>query len=178
MAETFIGEIRMFGGSFAPVNWALCNGQILAIADYDDLYSLIGTTYGGDGRTTFALPEMRGRIPIHYGAGQGLSPRPMGQKSGMETAYISAEQLPSHTHEFMANSPDTPSADSQTLQGKVLAKTAAGDNFYSPGSVQDDVDLLGGSIGQTGNNEYHYNMMPYMAVNFIIALKGTYPSRP
>lgn len=164
----------MFGGSYAPVQWAFCNSQILAISQNDALSSLISTTYGGDGIKTFALPDLGGRIPVHQGGtGPGLSNRRMGEHGGLENAYLNLTQLPPHTHAFMANSV---SADSQTIQ-KVLAKTVEEDKFYSPGEPASDVDLIGGSIGQTGGNKGHYNMIPYSCINFIIATAGTYPSR-
>src|SRR6266545_636382 len=101
MADPFIGEIRMFGGNFAPLGWAFCNGQLLAISQYDALFALIGTTYGGDGQTTFALPNLQGRIPIHMGTGGGLSPRTIGESSGTETVTLTVDQLPMHDHQFV-----------------------------------------------------------------------------
>jgi microcystin-dependent protein len=173
--ETFVGEIRMFGGSFAPVGWSFCNGQTLAITQNEALFSLIGTAYGGDGRTTFALPDLRGRLPIHYGTGPDLTARYIGDQPGYETVTLSTENLPAHSHAFYANDV---SADNVALRGKLLAKTVEGDNFYSPGEEGKDVELVGGSIAQTGGNEGHYNLMPYLCINFIIAMQGAYPQRP
>jgi microcystin-dependent protein len=174
--DTFVGEIRMFGGSFAPEGWSFCNGQILTILQNEALFSLIGTTYGGDGRTTFALPDLRGRLPIHYGKGtNGMTAWPLGDSPGYEAVTLRTENLPAHSHTFNANDV---SADNVALQEKVLAKTVEGDNFYSPGEEGKDVELVGGSIAQTGGNEAHYNLMPYLCINFIISMQGTYPQRP
>ncbi|MBD3756388.1 MAG: phage tail protein, partial [Gammaproteobacteria bacterium] len=103
MSEPFVGEIRMFAGNFAPRGWAFCDGQLLAVSQNDALFSLLGTIYGGDGRTTFGLPDMRGRIPVHQGSGPGLSPRRLGSKSGAETETLTVNQMPSHTHFFLAD---------------------------------------------------------------------------
>ena len=122
MTEPFTGEIRMFGGTFAPRNWSFCNGDLISIAQNDALFSLIGTIYGGNGRTTFGLPDLRGRIPIHAGSGPGLSNRPIGQKSGSETATVNTNQLPSHTHNLTANN-SSAGADQASPANHVLATT-------------------------------------------------------
>lgn len=172
--ETFIGEIRMFGGNFAPAGWACCDGQLLSVSENQALFSLLGITYGGDGRTNFALPDLRGRIPIHFGSGPGLSTRPIGQMSGTETVTLTTTQIASHSHSFNASAKD---ADSQELTGRFFAKTPAGDNFYAVPTPDKQVNLLPGSIGASGGGRPHDNMMPCMCVNFIIALGGEYPSR-
>lgn len=172
MAEPFVGEIRMFAGNFAPRSWAFCDGQLLAISQNDALFSLLGTIYGGDGRTTFGLPDMRGRIPIHYGSGPGLSPRQIGQKSGTEKETINVNQMPAHTHELKAH-PDT--ADQTELQDQVLASTSAPVDQY--GQDPTIVNMATSSVTGTGGSGSHTNLMPFICVHFIIALFGIYPSR-
>lgn len=169
MSEPFIGEIRMFGGTFAPVGWALCDGQLLAISQNDALFSLLGTTYGGDGRTTFGLPDLRGRVPIHQGTGSGLTNRAMGATGGSETVTLSADQLPAHTHTMNAS---TNAADAADPAGAVLAEGGA--DIY----VEDNANqALATSIGATGGSQPHDNLMPFQCTNYIISLFGIYPSR-
>jgi microcystin-dependent protein len=170
MSEPFIGEIRIFAGTFAPRNWALCDGQILAISQNDALFSLLGTIYGGDGRTTFALPDLRGRVPIHAGSGPGLSQRPLGQKSGAENTTLTVNQMPAHTHPSAStNSPTEGSPD-----GNILATQHAGDNIYA---ATGGVSMAPGTSSNVGGSQAHTNLMPCQCVNFIIALVGIYPSR-
>jgi microcystin-dependent protein len=170
MASPFIGEIMMFGGNFAPRNWAFCDGQILSIAQNTALFSLLGTTYGGDGRTTFALPDLRGRIPIHVGAGPGLSGRSWGQKGGQESVTLTTQQLPSHQHTQRGTDSEATSAD--PTDG--LAAKAQNITYNSTGSP---VDMNAASSGNTGGSQPHNNMQPYLCVNFVIALLGVFPSR-
>ncbi|WP_420004418.1 phage tail protein [Arenibacterium sp. LLYu02] len=171
MSEPFVGEIRMFAGNFAPRGWAFCDGQLLAVAQNDALFSLFGTTYGGDGRTTFGLPDMRGRIPIHAGSGPGLSTHRLGAKSGGEQETLTVNQMPSHSHDLMA---DTNPATEVGPVGHVLAQ-GQGVNFYR----EDDQSqsLSGAMISATGGSRPHSNLMPTLCVNFIVALFGIYPSR-
>lgn len=173
MSEAFIGEIRMFAGNFAPRSWAFCDGQLLAVSGNDALFSLLGTIYGGDGRTTFALPDMRGRLPIHAGsgAGPGLTARPLGQKAGEETATVSMNQLPIHTHTFEASSA---SATQGNPAGEFLGGGSNVD-IYRPAAA--GVPMNAVSIENTGGGASHGNVMPFLCVNFIIALTGTFPSR-
>jgi microcystin-dependent protein len=180
MSDQFIGEIRMFGGNFAISGWALCNGQLLGIAQNTALFSLIGTTYGGDGQQTFALPNLQGRLPLHQGTGPGLSPRSMGEMAGTETVTLTLNQIPSHTHGALA------STDQGSLNGPgptaVPAKpvdTASTATLYVlPGtSPVTATPMAASSVGTTGGNESHGNMMPSLAVSFIIALVGIFPSR-
>lgn len=171
MSEPFIGEIRMFAGSFAPRGWAFCDGQLLAVSQNDALFSLLGTIYGGDGRTTFGLPDARGRVPLHQGIGPGLSGRRLGSKSGAETVTLTTNQLPSHAHNFNAN---TAPATGEAPQGKVVAQ-GVGVNFYLDESQ--DVSMASTMIGHTGGSRSHSNLMPTLCINFIIALFGIYPSR-
>ncbi len=170
-ANPFIGQIIMFGGNFAPRDWALCNGQLLSIASNTALFSILGTTFGGDGRTTFALPDLRGRVPVHSGSstGPGLSPRPLGQKAGSETVTLTADQIPPHSHQLRANSGR---ADSTDPSNATIAK--ANEDTYNSGNS--DV-MMKGNTANTGGGQAHNNMQPYQCVNFIIALVGVYPSR-
>lgn len=173
MPEPLLGEIRMFASNFAPRGWALCQGQLLPVAQNQGLFSLLGTTYGGDGRTTFALPDLRGRIPIHQGTGPGLTPRLLGSRTGTQTVVLTTDQLASHTHDLMAN---TAAANVSSPQGRVLA--AGGPvvgNVYADAAP--DTDMASTAITDTGGSYAHTNMMPSLCVSFIIALVGTYPSR-
>jgi len=171
MSEPFVGEIRMFAGNFAPRGWAYCDGQLLAVSQNDALFSLLGTTYGGDGRTTFGLPELRGRIPIHAGTGPGLSPRRLGAKGGAEKATLTTNNLPTHSHQLAASAAN---ADSSLATGKVVAKVSGGNLYRSTGSQQ---DLNANAVTTTGGSVPHDNLMPFVCINYIIALFGIYPSR-
>jgi len=177
MADPYIGEIRMFGGNFAPLHWTFCYGQLLAIADQQALYSLIGTAFGGDGRTSFGIPDLRGRIPIHQGSGAGLTPRARGQLFGTETVTLTVEQIPSHQHSIQATT-DAPEYDSP--EGMVLGTPNDGSLLYTnPTAVPspDLSELADVAVTAEGGGVAHNNMMPTMCVSFIIALQGIYPSR-
>ncbi len=170
--EGFIGQIMMFGGNFAPRSWAFCEGQLLAISQNSALFSILGTTYGGDGRTTFALPDLRGRVAIHAGNGPGLSNRPLGARSGSEYEILNVTQLPSHTHTAQLSG-STAAADASDPTGKYLAR--ANEDIYSGSGP---TTTMGGvTVGNTGGNQSFSNIQPSLAVNYIIALFGTYPSR-
>lgn len=171
MSEPFVGEIRMFAGNFAPRGWAFCDGQLLAVSQNDALFSLYGTIYGGDGRTTFGLPDLRGRIPLHHGQGPGLSSRRLGSKGGSENETLTTNQLASHTHDFNANK--TP-ASTSAPQGKVLAE-GVGVRFYRTESQTES--LASATIAHTGGSRSHTNLMPTLCIHFIVALFGIYPSR-
>ena len=171
MSEPFVGEIRMFAGNFAPRGWAFCDGQLLAVSQNDALFSLLGTIYGGDGRTTFGLPDLRGRIPLHAGTGPGLSARRLGSKSGSEKETLTTNQLASHTHDWNANKADATGA---APQGKVLAK-AVGFRVWE--TADPNVSLSSRTIANTGGSQPHNNLMPTLCIHFIIALVGIYPSR-
>ena len=175
--EPFIGEIIMFGGSFAPRGWALCDGQLLPISSHSALFSILGTTYGGDGRTTFGLPDLRGRVPVHPGNGPGLSSRRLGEKGGSETNSLTNAQLPPIPMRVSSgNSTQTAAtagssiATPGTTSGRTFTATE-GFNTSTP-----DITLNGASVGG-GNSTPVNNMEPFQCVNFIIALEGTYPSR-
>jgi len=174
MAEPFIGEIRMFAGNFAPRGWAFCDGQLLAVSQNDALFSLLGTTYGGDGRTTFGLPDLRGRIPVHAGsgAGPGLTPRPIGQKYGSENVTLTVNQLPVHEHEARVLSNP---GDSGNPENRHWAATSTAPPYYS--DTGPNLPMAGGVLTSAGGGQTHTNMMPFLCVHFIIALMGIYPSR-
>lgn len=166
MSEPFLAEVRIVGFNFAPRGWAFCDGQILPINQNQSLYSLLGTTYGGDGRTSFALPDLRGRVPIHVGNGHRE-----GQKSGEETHTLAANEMPNHDHVLQATSNDAGTDPDPT--GKVLARATA--PIYGPPTNL--TALNSASIPNVGGGQAHDNMMPYIAVNFCIALQGLFPSR-
>jgi microcystin-dependent protein len=163
--EPFTGEIRMFGGNFAPVGWAFCAGQLLPIADNDALYSLIGTTYGGDGQSTFALPDLRGRAPVHQGSGYVA-----GQVGGVEAVTLTQQQLPPHTHTPLAS---VASATGTSPAGATWAAVPTG--AYS--TAAPDADLAPGAIAPSGGSQPHENRPPSLGVSFIICLSGIYPSQ-
>lgn len=166
MADPFIGEIKMFGGNFAPVSYAFCNGGLIAISQNDALFALIGTTYGGDGQTTFALPNLQGRLPVHQGGGFTL-----GQSSGTETVTLTTQQLPSHNHPMTASSNN---AGMGNPSGNVPAANSTA-NIYSP--TAPTASLGGASIAPNGGSQPHNNVMPFLCVSFIIALEGIFPTQ-
>lgn len=170
MSEPFVGEIRMFAGNFAPRGWAFCDGQLLAVSQNDALFSLLGTIYGGDGRTTFGLPDLRGRIPLHAGTGPGLSPRRLGAKGGAESVTLTVNQLPSHSHTWRGTSGGGQNASPVNNQ----PGTSTG-NFYSNGDNL--APLNSQAVSNVGGSRPHTNLMPFLCINFIIALFGIYPSR-
>jgi microcystin-dependent protein len=171
MSEPFVGEIRMFAGNFAPQGWAYCDGQLLAVSSNDALFSLLGTIYGGDGRTTFGLPDLRGRIPIHAGTGPGLSSRALGARFGSEKETLTVNQLPSHSHDWLGYSG---AAQGQTPVDASVAVPAS--NLYD--TQTDNLgDMRASMVGATGGSRSHTNLMPALCVHFIIALFGIYPSR-
>lgn len=177
MSEPFIAEIRIFAGNFAPRSWAFCNGQLLPISQNTALFSLIGTTYGGDGRTTTALPNLEDRAPMHPGRGPGLTSRRLGQRTGGEQVTLSEVQIPSHHHTARASmSPGTNGlAPGPTTS---LAKIGGfGDQLYKTGGTGTLVNMAAEVGGTTGGSQPHTNLQPYLTMNFIIALQGLYPSR-
>jgi microcystin-dependent protein len=173
MSEPFVGEIRMFAGNFAPRAWAFCDGQLLAVSQNDALFSLLGTIYGGDGRTTFGLPDMRGRLPMHAGTGPGLSQRRLGSKLGTEKETLTVNQLASHSHSLEGSNVQGSSA---TPKGS-FAKDAASSNLYSTSLTGITTSLSPNMVTNTGGSRDHANTMPYLCIHFIIALFGIYPSR-
>ena len=172
MSEPFIAEIKIFAGNFAPRSWAFCDGQLLPIAQNTALFSLIGTTYGGDGRTTTALPNLQGKAPMHPGRGPGLTSRRLGENGGVESVTISEAQMPSHTH-TMGGVP-APGNQDDASSTELLSR-AVGANLFGPSA---NLTALANEIlPSAGGSQAHNNMQPYLTINFIIALQGTYPTR-
>lgn len=171
MSDPFVGEIRMFAGNFAPNGWALCNGQLIAIAQNTALFSLLGTTYGGDGVSTFALPNMQGRAPVHQGQGPGTSPRSMGESFGQPSVTLTAAQLPLHSHALQAS---TNAATTAYGPASATGNTSPA-SIYGSGSPQ--VAMASAAVGSAGGGQAHDNMAPYQALNFIISLFGIFPAR-
>lgn len=176
MSDPFIAEIKIFGGNFAPRGFAFCNGQLLQIAQNTALFSLVGTTYGGDGRVTFGLPNLQGRVPVHSGdsAGPGLTNRPLGSSGGTETETLTVAQMPAHRHGTAGSSDDTDEEGDTSVQGNLTGTTDASDRLYTDATA-DPVDM--DAIAQQGGNQAHINEQPYLALHYIIALVGTFPSR-
>ena len=172
MADPFVAEIRIFPFDFAPKGWAFCDGQLLPISQNTALFSLVGTTYGGDGKSTFALPNLGGRAPMHPGQGPGSAPHQLGEAGGSETVALSASEIPAHSHALMAQSG---AASTKTPTGNVLARPARG-SPYAPASGN-VVAMAGQALAPAGTQVPHNNMMPYLTLRFCIALQGVYPPR-
>jgi len=166
MAQPYVGEIRMFAGNFAPAGWMFCEGQLLPISEYETLFNLIGTTYGGDGQSTFALPDLRGRLPLHQGNGFVLA-----ETGGAETITLTVSQIPAHSHAFLASNNNAATA---TATNNVLAQIPSYTPYIqaSPNSA-----LASVSIGSVGGSQPHDNFQPYLCVDFIISLFGIFPSQ-
>lgn len=171
MGTPFIGEIRMFAGDYAPDGWHFCDGSQLAISDYETLFSLIGTTYGGDGQTNFAVPDLRGRVPVHMGQLAGGSNYVLGMLGGVEQVMLINAQIPPHNHAVQG----TPANGTQrSPQGNVLASSTVS----RPYAVETpDTPFAPGTIGISGRTEPHDNLQPYLCINFIISLSGIYPAQ-
>ena len=180
MSNPFLGEIRMFGGSFAPAGWAMCNGQLMDIAQNDALFSLLGTSYGGDGISNFGLPNLQGRLAVCQGNGQGLAPHTIGETAGTETVTLTTNQIPQHNHAFQAS---TITATTTVPGATVLPappSIPAGHFFVindntTPAPTMDALEAA--ACGTAGGSQPHDNLMPTLCVTFIIALNGIYPSR-
>lgn len=171
MSEPFIAEIRIFAGNFAPRSWAFCNGQLLPISQNTALFSLVGTTYGGDGRTTLGLPNLQGRAPMHPGRGPGLTDRRLGERSGTQTVTLTEAQMPNHNHAVRAVA--DPGEDPGP-GGKSFGRSVGGTAY---GASADLVALDSDAMPATGGSGSHNNRQPFLGLNFIIALQGLYPSR-
>ena len=181
MTQPYVGEIRMFGGNFAPRNWMLCTGQLLAISQYSALFSLIGTTYGGNGTTNFALPNLQSRVTVGQGTGAGLTPRTIGEVGGTETVTVSTAQMPAHTHGLIASQTVATSGGQTPGSSYVLGTPSGNGHFYTlddgtqppptPGN------LTSNSCSMAGNGLPHENLMPLLRVNYLIAMVGVFPSR-
>jgi microcystin-dependent protein len=179
MPETpYIGEISMFAGNFAIRGYATCQGQLLAISQNTALFSILGTTYGGNGQTTFALPDLRGRAPIGQGQGPGLSPRTLGELSGTETVTLQITQMPSHNHPITVNPKAvTEAGNTSDPTNAFPANTGALDREYSATGTMVDMGAATASVSPSGGSQPHNNMPPYLVINFLIALQGIFPSR-
>jgi microcystin-dependent protein len=166
MADPYVGEIRIFAGNFAPAGWMFCEGQLLPISENETLFQLIGTTYGGDGQSTFALPDLRGRLPIHQGNSFVLA-----QSGGVEEVTLTVNQTPAHSHPFIASTNNASTVNAQT---NILAQTPS----YTPyiTGFTPNTPLNAASIGPSGGSQPHTNFQPYLCLDFIISLFGTYPS--
>jgi microcystin-dependent protein len=169
MSNPYVGEIRMFAGNFAPVGWAFCQGQLMAISENDTLFNLIGTTYGGDGQSTFALPNLSSRIPLHMGTNLGQT-YIIGQMAGEEQVTLTTNQIPSHTHTAVANT----SGDGISPSAEVWGGSTDVAQFAAPASINGQMSAQ--AIQPTGGSQPHDNMIPFLCVNFIISLYGVYPT--
>ncbi len=166
MAQPYVGEIRMFAGNFAPAGWMFCDGQLLPISEYETLFNLIGTTYGGDGQSTFALPDVSGRLPLHFGGGFTLA-----ERGGAEQITLTTAQIPSHTHPMLASNDDATTANAAN---NVLATTPA----YTPFIAANANSAMNAqAVSATGGSQPHNNLQPYLCVDFIISLFGIFPSQ-
>ena len=173
MAQPYVGEIRVFAGNFAPAGWMFCEGQLLPIDQYETLFNLIGTTYGGDGKSNFALPDMQGNAPMHPGQGPGLSLHDLGETGGTDTVTLLESEMPSHNHGLMAEV--TPSQLFAPSPTTALGRSVGGPAYQTSnaGLVQLNVQ----AIAPSGGSQPHNNLMPYLTLNFCIALQGVYPPR-
>jgi microcystin-dependent protein len=167
MSDPYIGEIRMFGGSFAPAGWAFCNGQTLPISENDALFTLIGTTYGGDGQETFGLPNLQGRLPVHQGNGLTI-----GEAAGVESVTLTTQQMPTHNHTMLGS---TAGASSSDPTNAVPASLPQQVNRTAYGTDPPPTSLDPTSLTPDGGSQPHDNMMPYLAISFIISLFGIFP---
>jgi len=172
MSDQYVGEIRMFGGTFAPMDWAFCDGSTLSISQYDVLYSVIGTTYGGDGITTFKLPDLRGRVPLHKGQGAGLTSRSIGGSFGTETVTLAASQIPAHNHLISVGGNATTAAPA----GNYLGNTV-GFSLYSAAAPDSTMNANVTSTYPNSAAQPHSNLMPALCINYIIALTGIFPTQ-
>lgn len=176
MSEPFLAEIIMFAGNFAPRGWAFCQGQLLPIAQNTALFSLLGTTYGGDGRTTFALPDLRGRVPVGTGQGPGLPNINLGEMSGEAAHTLNVTEMPAHSHPAQAAG-SANAGDSASPGGNTWATSTARDNVYTSAAPDSSMAASAVTVGAAGGSQPHNNMQPYLGMNYIIALQGIFPSR-
>ena len=175
MAQPYVGEIRLFAGSFAPNGWAFCNGQQMAIAENDTLFNLIGTTYGGDGQETFNLPNLSGRTPVHQGTGGGLSNYIIGEAAGVETTTLSTQQIPVHNHTPLAAA--TADVATPTIGTGFANETTSASGVYIYAQPSgNSVNMLNAAVQVTGGSQPHENMQPFLCISYIISLYGVYPS--
>ena len=171
MSQPYIGEIRMFGGSFAPVGWMFCDGATLAISENETLFQLIGTTYGGDGQSTFNLPDLRGRTPIHMGTGKNGTTYQLAEQAGEESVTLTVQQIPSHTHPFVGAAT---AGNAVTPSGNLPANSFSVKPYINESP---DGNFNQNAIGPVGGSQPHENLQPYACINFIISLFGVFPSQ-
>ena len=179
--EAMIGEIRLFAGNYAPQGWALCQGQLLNTQQYQALFALLGTTYGGDGITTFALPDLRGRVPVGFGQGTNLTNKPLGEKGGVETVTLTEAQMPTHTHNTQLAVSNEVGTSNTPASGNMLSVPAnLGPNPVKTygNATANKTTISGITTNTSGATQSHNNMMPYTTLNYIIALNGFWPTRP
>ena len=174
MSDQFVAEIRIFPFNFPPTGWAFCNGQLMPISQNTALFSLLGTTYGGDGKSTFALPDLQGSAPMQPGQGQGLSLRDLGEIGGSETVTLLVSEIPVHTHSLMV-SPEV--SDIQSPDANACIGRSGGGNAWTT-TVANVVQLAPQALAPAGGSLPHNNMQPYLTLNFCIALQGIFPQRP
>lgn len=170
MAQPYLGEIRIFAGNYPPKGWAFCDGQLLPISENVTLFQLIGITYGGDGYETFALPDLRGRLPIHHGSNQGISYQ-LAETGGVEEVLLTSSQIPSHSHPLLASA--RPATSAAPAAG-VFAEAEA--DLYNNEGIAPNASLVASAIAPTGGSQPHTNMQPYLCLNYIISLYGIFPS--
>lgn len=171
MAQPYVGEIRMFAGTFAPAGWMFCSGTPLPISEYETLFNLIGTTYGGDGQSTFNLPDLQSRLPMHMGTRNGTTYQ-MAEAAGVESVTLTTNQIPSHTHTLLAST----AGGSQPNPGGGVPAAQSPVSLYKPSAVSPNAAFLATAISADGGSQPHDNMQPFLCINFIISLFGIYPS--
>lgn len=176
MSQAYIGQIQPYGFGFAPKYWAQCNGQILSIAQYTALFALLGTTYGGNGQTTFALPDLQSRVPMHYGQLNGVT-YSLGEESGVENLTLNFAEMPFHNHGFLGTSAAANSFDvsAGTALAAVTKNTPPAGNYYGPDTIPMPINIA--SIGPAGGNQPHNNLQPYLTINWCICMTGIFPAR-
>ncbi|MCC8980973.1 phage tail protein [Bradyrhizobium acaciae] len=173
MAQPYVGEIRMFGGNFAPVGWNFCDGSLLPISDYETLFNLIGTTYGGDGQSNFAVPDLRGRLPLHMGTASSGTSYVIGETGGVENVTLTTQTIPQHSHAFIAS---TQTGTGANPQGNILDQTSGTIALYIDGQPPDG-PMAAGMLTNTGGSQPHDNLQPLLCVTFIISLFGIFPTQ-
>lgn len=171
MAQPYVGEIRIFAGNFAPAGWMFCAGQLLPISEYETLFQLVGTTYGGDGQSTFALPNMQGRLPVHMGSGYTIA-----ETGGVETVTLTSNQIPSHSHSLGGKAPTASAPTGNATHTTPAGNVFAGGAIKAYANVTPSLSLNPAVLNSTGGSQPHENMMPYLCVSYIISLFGIFPS--
>ncbi len=177
MSEPYIGEVRCFGFNFPPRNWALCNGQLVAIAQNSALFAILGTTFGGDGRSTFGLPNLQGQIPMHWGSGQGGFNTQIGEAQGTPNVTLTAQQIPQHSHSVTTAAATVAAERSASPTSASFLSSTKGEALYQNPPVTPNSAFSPRAISPSGNSQPHDNMQPYLALNFCISLEGIFPSR-